>query len=111
MTKDYTERRLERMTKDALLEAQKAVNNVQSEAATRGAIGNSRVYLLYDEAVGNILEAALSRMAEAAFRASGGTSDWHISSKGLASSSSMTSPTGCKSDTRTTLPLGIPDRR
>jgi hypothetical protein len=76
MTNDgYVERRLDRMVEDAVMEAYKAVNQVQSEAALKGALGNSRVYLLYDEAVGKVLQEALPRMAVAAFRASGGTSD------------------------------------
>lgn len=72
---DYVRRRLERMAGEALLKAQIAVNAVQADATLKGALGNSRVYLFYDEAVGKVLEEALPRMAVTAFRASGGTSD------------------------------------
>jgi hypothetical protein len=75
MTKgDYLERRLERSGSEALVNAQVAVNHVQSEAAKMGALGGSRVYLLYDEAVGNVLAEALQHMAVIAFRVSSGTS-------------------------------------
>ncbi len=72
---DYVARRLGRMVDQAIERAQVAVNDVQSEATLRGALGGSRVYLLYDEAVGKVLEDVLPRMAVTVFRASGGTSE------------------------------------
>lgn len=74
-THDYIARRLTRIADDALIDAQVAVNKITADAAGRGALGNSRVYVLYDEAVGKELEKALRTMALSAFRTSGSTSE------------------------------------
>jgi hypothetical protein len=71
---DYINRALGRIADDGLVEAQIAVLRIQSAAAGRGALSNSRTFLLYDEAVGDIFDATLAKMTTHAFNATGGTS-------------------------------------
>jgi hypothetical protein len=76
MTNDdgYLGRRLERIRMDALREAQKAVNRVQSEASGRGVHG-SAVHRQCERVVTEVLTKALQSMAKIAFSISGSTSD------------------------------------
>jgi hypothetical protein len=72
---DYIARRLARIAEDAVTDAQIAVTKITADAAGKGALGNSRVYILYDEAVGKELKKALRAMAFSAFNASGSTAE------------------------------------
>jgi len=75
MTEDdnYLERALGRLIDDGLNDARRAVNTVVADAAGRGALGNSRVFLLCDEAVAKAFDTALAKMAALAFDLDGPT--------------------------------------
>ncbi len=53
----------------------RAVTIVMSEAAGRNALGNSRVWLQYNEAVAQTIKAALPQMIHFAFEASDGRTE------------------------------------
>jgi hypothetical protein len=72
---DYLTRRLDRIADDALVEAQKAVMEIQADATRKGALGNSRVYLFYDEAIGKTLKSTLERLTSVAFSVCGETTE------------------------------------
>ena len=74
MDNDYLGRRLERTRADALAEAQKQVNRVQSELAGMGRSGR-RSSPQCEQVVTEVLAKALQRMAKTAFNFSGSTSD------------------------------------
>ena len=50
---EHLERRLATFRAQGLLSAQEAVNRIMSEASGKGALGGSRVWLLYDKAIEN----------------------------------------------------------
>jgi hypothetical protein len=71
----YLARRLARFVTETVMDSKQAVMDVQREATARGALGNSRVFILYDKAVGEVLQTALIKMANAAYHTSGKTDE------------------------------------
>jgi hypothetical protein len=70
------------MAAEAVADSLKAVNIAQGQVTLAGQIGNSRAYLIYNDAVFEVMKAALPRMASVVFHVSNGrshstkTSNW-----------------------------------
>ena len=61
---EHLERRLATFRAQGLLSAQEAVNRIMSEASGKGALGGSRVWLLYDKAIENAYVKSLHSAAQ-----------------------------------------------
>ena len=66
---DYLDRQLSRMILKAIEEAKKKVVSVQGEWTAKNALGNSRIYIYYNEGIVEVFEDVLDRMAAFAFDA------------------------------------------
>jgi hypothetical protein len=73
--RSYLDRKLGSMADEAVEDSLKAVNIAQGQVTLAGQLGNSRAYLIYNDAVFEVLKAVLPRMARVAFHASSGHSD------------------------------------
>jgi hypothetical protein len=67
----YIERALCRIVDDAVAQAQVAVSNVQTEWTLRQALGNSRIWLAYHQAIAEVFQRALRKAAVHAFNLTG----------------------------------------
>jgi hypothetical protein len=63
---EYLERALCRIADDAVTEAQVAVNRVQADWTLKKALGNSRIWLAYNEAIVEVFQRALGNMVVSA---------------------------------------------
>jgi len=73
--RDYLERRLANMADGIVEDSMRAVTIVMSDAAKQSALGNSRVWLQYNEAIAETIKAALPQMIHFAFEVSDGRTD------------------------------------
>jgi hypothetical protein len=71
-TREYLERRLANMAEGVVEDAMLAVTLVMSEAAKQNALGNSRVWLQYNDAIAEAIKIALPQMIRFAFEVSDG---------------------------------------
>jgi hypothetical protein len=67
----YLERALCRIADEAVLEAQVAVKDIQTDWTLKKALGNSRIYLAYNDAIAAVFQRAVRKMAVSAFNIAG----------------------------------------
>jgi hypothetical protein len=68
---EYVERHLCRMADEAVQEAEKAIMRIQADWTMMKALGNSRIYIAYNEEIASVLKTALLKMGKSAFAITG----------------------------------------